>query len=389
MAMTASPPDSWQRLLETTLGVPFTEHNTVEPLRNGTEIFPAMLDAIERAESSVDFLTFVYWTGDVANRFADTLAAAARRGVATRVLLDAFGAKRMDSSLVERMRSAGVRVGWFRPLQWWRPVWSTHRTHRKVLIVDGRVGFTGGVGIAEEWEGDGDEPGSWRETHFRLRGPVVDGLAAAFLGNWLETDEAGPAMRRPTITHAATGGAARIQVVRSAGSFGWSDAATCFRTVLERARERVRIATPYFIPDAACSELLRQAAARDVRVEILVPGPYIDERLARIGARDHFEPLVTAGIEIRLFQPTMIHAKIITVDRTLACIGSANFNHRSMRKDDEILLHALDEALVKALDDDFDADLARADRVDLDRCKRRGPTKRLLEWATRPLQREM
>ena len=370
--------------------MPFTAGNELVALRNGDEIFPAMLEAIERARSTVDFLTFVYWTGDIAERFAETLQAAARRGVRTRVVLDSVGAHAIESRLVDGMRSAGVQVGWFRPVRFLHLGKASHRTHRKVLICDGQVGFTGGVGIAEEWTGNAESEDSWRDTHFRVRGPAVAGLEAAFLGNWYETGCAGPEVDvDERVAYAEDAGPAAVQVLRCSAAVGWSDTATCFRSILQAAEERVRIATPYFVPDEFSAELLFRLPARGVRVELLVPGPYIDERVARLGAKDHYERLLSAGVDIHQFQPTMFHAKVLTADATLACIGSANFNHRSMRKDDEVILNVIDRELVAALDGDFDADLERSREVDLDAWRERGLAQRLLEKLTRPLQGEM
>src|SRR5690606_17200742 len=175
----------YRRALEATLGIPFAEGNSIRVLRNGKEIFPALLEAIEQAEHTIDFLTYVYWTGDIAERFADALIRKARQGVDVDVILDAFGAKQMNRQLVQKMEQAGVTVCWFRPMTWrlWR---FDNRTHRKILVCDGAVGFTGGVGIAEEWEGDALNPSQWRDTHIRVEGPAVHGIHAAFLGNWSE-----------------------------------------------------------------------------------------------------------------------------------------------------------------------------------------------------------
>jgi len=380
--------ERWRGLLEANLGVPFTQGNELVRLKNGDEIFPAMLEAIDVAERTIDFLTFVYWTGDVADRFARRLADAARRGVRTRVLLDSVGAHDMRDELVAEMKSAGVNVGWFRPVRFLHIGKATHRTHRKVLVCDAQVGFTGGVGIAEEWEGDATGPSSWRESHFRVRGPAVAGLGAAFLGNWLES-ESEPALLDEEVARQAPVGSADVQLIRSSAAIGWSDVAIVYRTVLSAARERLRITTPYFVPDEEAVRLLRDAAARGVSVTVLMPGPHIDQRLAELGAKDVFEELLEAGVELRLFQPTMLHAKVLTVDGVLAVLGSANFNHRSMCKDDEIVVNVLDERLVRQLDEDFERDVERSRAVDLDEWQDRGLAERALETLSRPFRGEM
>ena len=182
------PASRYRRALEGVIGVPATEGNRVDVLRNGDEIFPAMLEAIGGAEHTVDLLTFVYWKGEVGRAFADALAERARVGVRVRVLLDGWGARTIERSLVALLEESGVAVRWFRPLGRLHLGQFNHRTHRKVMIVDERVGFTGGVGIADEWQGDARNADEWRDTHFRVRGPAVDGLRSAFLDNWLETD---------------------------------------------------------------------------------------------------------------------------------------------------------------------------------------------------------
>ncbi len=245
-----------RRTLEGVLGVPATEGNAVDVLRNGDEIFPAMLEAIERAEHTIDFLTFIYWEGEIGTAFARALADRARAGVRVRVLLDALGARTMDRGLLDLMADHGVQVQWFRPLSRLRPGQLNHRTHRKVLIVDEALGFTGGVGIADEWRGDARDPSEWRDTHFRFRGPIVDGLRAAFLDNWAETE---PVLFEEGVDRFPVQpqvGPSVAQVVRGAAQTGWSDVATLIRSLLALARERVRITTAYFVPDEETSELL-------------------------------------------------------------------------------------------------------------------------------------
>lgn len=382
------PVTDWRALLDAHLGVPFTDGNRVDVLRNGKEIFPAMLDAIQSAEETIDFLTFVYWSGSIAVEFAETLARAARRGVQVRVVLDSFGAQTMDRGLVETMEQAGVRVGWFRPIRLFHLHKDSHRTHRKILVCDHRVGFTGGVGIAKEWEGDGEDPDHWRETHFRITGPAVAGLFAGFLANWLETEESEPVPLRPRAT-TQNEGSSSIQVIRSSAGLAWSDVATTFKTILQGARNRIRLGTPYFMPDEDCLKLMSGAVGRGIDIEILLPGPHIDSRVSALGNCDKMANVLGIGARVYLYQPTMYHAKVMTVDGELACIGSANFNARSMTKDDEIVLNIVDPEVVGVLDLQFDDDFDRCEPVDPARWKQRGFFQRLLEKATRPIQGEL
>lgn len=376
--------EDYRRCFEAALGVPFTQGNRIEPLVNGCRIFPAMIEAIDAAETSIDFLTFIYWQGDIAERFGAALAQRARAGVAVRVLLDAFGAHSMPQSVLDQLAEAGAEIAWFRPKARWR-IWQIdNRTHRKILIVDDRVGFTGGVGIASEWDGDARNPNEWRETHFRMTGPVIDGLRGAFLSNWIEAGQPGFEQRRSYAPQPDAGKAA-TQVIRTSAAVNYSDIATLFRLVLTIARSRVRVATGYFVPDADTIALMRAAAERGVLVEVLMPGPHTDSRVATMAGEDTFAPLLAAGVRLYRFQPTMLHTKIVLLDDALVVIGSANFNHRSMGKDDEIAVAVVDDALVHELSDNYDHDLTRAERVDAQTWSRRGPWQRLREFVGRAL----
>jgi cardiolipin synthase len=371
-----------RRRLRDGLGIPFVGGNRIERLLNGVAIFPAMLEAIERAERTVELLTFIYWSGPVAERFAETLARRAREGLSVRVLLDGVGARKMPRKLWQHMEDAGVELRWFRPTTRWT-IWRVHhRTHRKVLVCDGRVAFTGGVGIAEQWEGDARGPSEWRETHFRVTGPLVRGMRAAFIGNWMETGRPVADLLDDVVELEPTG-AVDACVVRSVASVGWSDIATAYEALLTAARERIRITTAYFVPDEATIEMLCEAAERGVDVQILLPGPHIDFRVSRIAGQKAYGRLLRAGVRIHSYQRTMIHAKLVTLDGRLACLGSANFNQRSLRRDDELLVFAFDRKLAGALDADFDRDVEDAAEVDLESWRRRGLWPRIRETLVR------
>jgi cardiolipin synthase A/B len=378
----------WRRVLERTLGVPATEGNQLDVLRNGDEIFPAMLDAIRAAERSVDMLTFVYWRGQIADDFATALAERARAGVEVRVLLDAFGARPMSRELIVRMTDAGADVRWFRPLLRWKLHQAQHRTHRKLLVCDGVVGFTGGVGIAEEWCGDARGPDEWRDTHLRVRGPAVDGLLGAFIEDWCQVVDRGCAVLDDPPDHGRPG-TTTIQVVRGSASIGPSDVDLAVRTLLEGAQRRVRIATAYFIPDRAMIDHLLATRERGVDIEVLLPGPHIDKRIALLGSETSWPELLEAGVAIRAFQPTMLHCKVTTVDGAVAMVGSANFNSRSMDEDDETSLLIHDPAVVDVLDAHMDADIGRAVDVDPTRWADRSLRHRTQETAAKLLRRKM
>lgn len=354
--------------LTRSLGIPFTDGNEVEPLRNGDEIFPAMIDAIYGTKRSVEFETFVYWSGDIALRFAEALARAAERGVEVRVLLDAAGCLPMPDEVERILHRGGVEVRRFGSLRSWRLWQIDHRTHRKILICDGRVGFTGGVGIAEEWEGDARNPEEWRETHFRLRGPVVAQLRGVFLQHWLGSGERAD---QPTLlpeavprsTDRLRTGQAAVQTVSSIGAGRWSSAQTMFRTLVMAAETSIKITTAYFVPEDEVVALLTGAARRGVSVDVIHPGPHTDHRVSNLAGEERYPELLEAGVRIWRYEKTMIHAKIILVDGILSCIGSVNLNHRSVVKDDEVALLVADSALATELTRDFEEDLTNCERV--------------------------
>ncbi|MFF9623789.1 phosphatidylserine/phosphatidylglycerophosphate/cardiolipin synthase family protein [Streptomyces griseosporeus] len=375
-----------RRRLERLIGVAATEGNELVPLRNGDEIFPAMLDAIRSAQYTIDMMTFVYWRGQIARDFAFALADRARAGVRVRLLLDGFGAKEIERQLLDLMDGAGVQVAWFRKPVWLSPFKQNHRCHRKALVVDEHTAFTGGVGIAEEWCGDARNPREWRDTHVQVRGPAVDGIAAAFAQNWAEChDELFD--DRDRFTEHPQAGTSVVQVVRGSASIGWQDMQTLIRVMLTSAEERFRLATAYFAPDSYFIDLLCRTARRGVRVEILLPGPHTDQRACQLAGQHHYTRLLEAGVRISQYGPTMMHAKVITVDSVAALIGSTNFNRRSMDHDEEVMLAVLDETFTAALDRDYDADLRRSVEIDLGRWRRRTVFQRAKEAAVTPIRR--
>jgi cardiolipin synthase A/B len=371
--------------MEGALGVPFTDGNDLRPLRNGDEIFPAMLGAIEAARYSVELLTFIYWSGDIAHRFVATLSERAQAGVEVRVLLDGVGALPMPRDYIETMRNAGVDVRWFRPLSRWKLGRMGNRTHRKILVVDSETGFTGGVGIASEWEGDAQDPSHWRDSHFCCRGPCVRGLRAAFFQDWVEAEfSIGPAVA--TAAAAPAPGEMAVQAIASTGSSGYTDVAIMHEALALIAERRLRIVTAYFAPNDHTVATLVDAVRRGVEVEIMLPGPHIDKRVSELASADAFQPLLRAGVRIWRYQPTMLHAKVITVDGVLCCVGSANFNQRSASKDDEIALNVISRTLTAELDAHFDADLERCEKETLARWRRRGLGRRILETVLAPFK---
>ncbi len=353
----------WRRRLEALLGVPATDGNSIDILRNGDEIFGSMLDGIEQATRSIDFLTFVFWKGAITDRFTEALAERARAGVRVRILLDTLGARHMASSQVKALRAAGCDLRWFRPAD--APLTrANHRTHRKVLICDETIAFTGGVGIAEEWTGTASNPTEWRDTHFRLTGPAVDGLRGAFIDNWVETGPLDIDDLFDRFPEQDTSGSVTMQVIAGAAEAGGNDIATMLEVLIGSAEHRLRVTTAYFNPDDELSARLIDAAHRGVSIEVLVPGPHADKRFVQIVGEARYAELLDEGIDIRSYNRTMLHAKILTVDGLVASVGSANLNQRSFQYDEEVNLVVFDEAFVAELDADFESDLKNSEAID-------------------------
>jgi cardiolipin synthase len=320
-----------------------------------------MLDAIREAERSVNLLTFVYWQGDIARRFAAEMTAACRRGVEGRVLLDAIGAAKMDEALIEEMRAGGCLVAHFHPPRWNELRRMNRRTHRKVLVVDGRIGFTGGVGIAEEWTGAATDPDHWRDDHFRLRGPAVHHLQGACAQNWRSTTGEVLAGERFFPSLEPAGASAVVPMLGEPRRA--SDIELTFWLSIEGARERLEITTPYLVPRPALVEALGRAARRGVEVRLLVPGEHNDSRFVHWLSRVFYRDLLATGVRVFEYRTTMMHAKALTVDREWAVIGSANFDNRSFELNYESNLLVVDGGLTATLRETFEADLAEAREV--------------------------
>lgn len=370
------------------LNAPRLRGNRVELLVNGDRIFPPMLEAIRNARESVNLLTYIYWTGDIATTFAEELAAAARRGVEVRVLLDAYGAKKMHRRCLDTMRDAGCEVAWYHPVSWRSLRVINQRTHRKILVVDGRVGFTGGVGIAAEWTGDAQDADHWRDNHFRLRGPVVAYLQGSFAENWRQATRevlAGKAL----FPELDAEGDAEIVAINADASDRYTDIALVYWVLFHSARRRVSISTPYFAPDPRLELGLHDAARRGVEVTLLVPGPHQDSRLIRHASRTYYRRLLDAGVRLYEYQPTLLHTKTVLVDGKWALIGSSNFDARSIRLNYETALAVFDDALVEQLSDAYDADLASAVRIQREHLDAWSVSMRGTAWLARLLRAQV
>ena len=378
------------RAAEALTGAPISEGNEAELLINGDAIFPAFLETIRGAEKTLCVETYVYWRGEIAEEVAREIGARARAGVECKVLLDALGSVKMERALVMEMEEAGVDVRLFRPLRPYTLNRLTNRNHRRVLVADGLTGMTGGVGVAEEWTGDAEDPDHWRDTHVRVTGPVVRGLQGAFAEHWLEaTGEvlAGEGYLPQLDPVVEQGG--RMQLVRSRAGVGDTNAEALYYLAIASAASSIDLTAAYFVPRPAFVDALVSAADRGVRVRILVPGPHIDKGLVRTAGRAAYEPLTDAGIEIFEYQPTMLHAKTMVVDDCWSSVGSINFDNRSFQLHDEATLCVWSEEFAGQIGDSFARDLERSERIDPERWSRRRPDRRAAEQAVKLLRREL
>jgi cardiolipin synthase len=377
------------RACEALTGAPVSYGNDLDLLVNGDQIFPAYLDAIRDAEETVNLLTYAYWKGDVAIEVADCLTEKARAGVECNVIIDALGGAQMDSGLLEMMRDAGVEISWFRPLKAYAVRRLENRTHRKLLIVDGKVGFTGGVGIAEEWTGNAQDPDHWRDTHVRVRGPVVRGLQGAFAENWLEGTGNVLAGDRylPELDEVENGGP--MQVVRSSATVGDTNAEALIYLALASAKTTIELTSAYFVPRPAFTDALVEAAERGVDMRILVPGSHIDKEFVRTAGRAAYDQLLEAGVRLFEYGPTMLHAKSLVIDGVWSCVGSINFDNRSFQLHDEIALCVQSERFAGELHEQLERDLVVSEQIDPDKWDERGPTQRARELVTKYARREL
>ncbi|HKA36419.1 MAG TPA: phospholipase D-like domain-containing protein [Thermoanaerobaculia bacterium] len=367
-----------------------SEGNRVRLLFNGEEIFPAMLAAIARAERSVNLESYIFWSGQAATRFRNALVERAQHGVEVRVLLDALGSPRskLRRQDVEFLREGGCRVEFYHPIRPWMLDTINHRSHRRILVVDGKVAFTGGAGIADVWLGQAEAPGRWRDTHVEVTGPVVAQLQSAFQENWgavrgeaLAGDAFFPKLERA--------GSARAQVIVSSPESPSSATKLLYATSISAATKRLWLSNSYFLPDSDTSALLVEAARRGVDVHILVPGKVNDVPATKAGGRSSFGELLSGGVKISEYQPTMFHPKTMVVDGLFATIGSTNFDNRSFRLNDEINLAVYDRDVGRRLEEIFEKDLARSRRYTLEQWRGRPIRERLTELLIMPFRSEL
>ncbi len=360
---TAHP--QFERALGSLLGPGIVGGNAVTELLNGDQIFPPMLAAIKSAQKSVTFETYIYWSGDIGKQFADALSERARAGVPVHVLLDWVGSAKMEESYLAEMKAAGVQIEKFHKPHWYNLARLNNRTHRKLLVVDGQVGFTGGVGIAPEWTGHAQDPNHWRDSHYLVRGPVVAQMQATFLDNWLKVT--GKVLHGeayfPAIAQDPPVGTQKAQMFSSSPSSGSESMQLMYHLAITAAERSIDLSVAYFVPDELTHKLLMDALARGVRLRLVTPGEHTDTETVKAASRATWGPLLQAGAEIYEYTPTMYHCKVMIVDQLLVSVGSTNFDNRSFRLNDEANLNVYDAAFAKRQTQVFEDDIQRSRRV--------------------------
>ncbi len=347
------------------------EGNRVRIFTNGDQFYPAMLDAIRQAERSVNLECYMFKSGRVADQFVAALTERARSGVTVTIVVDAIGSASLSGADRTKLTDAGCRFERYQPLTWYRLARLNNRTHREILVVDGRVAFIGGAGIADQWHSAyADGPG-WRDTMARIEGPAVADIQGVFAENWLEccgeilvSDEYFPDLR-PV-------GRMTSLVVRSSPSDRATTSRVLFQMLIEGAQREIRISTPYFLPDRTLREALVNAARRGVRLTVIVPGPLTDQRWVRIASRRNYGELLEAGIRIFEYQPAMTHVKSLLIDGSWSVLGTTNVDNRSFEHNDEINVAMLEEDIVTRLGEDFQRDLETSKEITFE------------EWRARP-----
>ena len=366
----ASSPE-FRQAVGSLLGGNFVGGNNITTLVNGREIFPAMLSGIRGARKSIDFETYIFWDGEIAKQFAEALAERAGAGVKVNIILDAQGTSKMGSENLARLQAAGANVVKYHSIIWLDPRRFNNRSHRKLLVIDGKVGFVGGVGIADEWLGDGESPEHWRDNHYKVTGPVVAQLQAVFMDNWLKTR--GEVLHGPEyFPPLAATGSYTAQAFKSSPRHGDMDIHLMYLLAIASAQQTLLIENAYFLPDDLMRKELVAAARRGTKVTIIVPGEHIDQKAVRAASRKHWPELLKAGVKIYEYQPAMVHVKLMIVDGAFVSVGSGNLDLRSIRLNDEANLNVLNRSFASQQARLFEMDRRRSREITLDETGRLG-----------------
>lgn len=377
-----------EREMGTLLGPAILTGNRITALQNGDEIFPAMLKAIRAAQSTINLETYIYWSGRTGEEFAKALIERALAGVKVHLMLDWLGSEKMRPKLATEMRDAGVEVERYHALHWYSLGKLNNRTHRKVLIVDGRIGFTGGVGIADQWAGHAHDPDHWRDIHFQVEGPVVAQFQAAFLDNWIKTT--GRVLTGDTYFPAlAPTGDLKMHMFMSSPAGGSESMQLMYLMAITAAEQSIDIEAAYFIPDALMSRELLKARSRGVRVRILLPDKHIDSETVRIATKRAWGPLLEGGVEIHEYEPTMLHCKMLIFDHYMVSVGSTNFDMRSFELNDEASLNIYNAEFAKRMTKVFEEDLKASTSYDFLRWQQRPWLEKVAEVVLIPIKSQL
>jgi len=378
----------FRREMSVLLGPSILPGNHVIDYENGDEIFPAMLGAIASAQKTITFETYIYWSGEVGRKFQVALSERARAGVKVHLLVDWVGSIKMDEEMLQAMKDAGVLVERYRPLHWYNLGRMNNRTHRKLLVIDGKVGFTGGVGIADQWSGHAQDPDHWREAHFRIEGPAVAQMQSAFNDNWIKT--IGTLLNGPDyFPPLGRVGDMDAHLFIASPAGGSESMHLMYLTSIAAAEHTIDLTASYFVPDELIMKALVAARKRGVRVRVLLPGKHIDSETVRLSSKASWGELLEAGIEIHEYQPTMLHVKLLIVDGELVSMGSTNFDIRSFRLNDEASLNVYDHAFAARMTEVFEKDLASAVQYSHEMWERRPLREKLAEKFVRPLRSQL
>jgi cardiolipin synthase len=378
----------FRREMGVLLGPAILPGNTVTDLENGEQIFPAMLGAIHSARKTITFETYIYWSGEIGRKFSEAFTERARAGVKVRVTIDWHGGSKMDKGMLKAMQQAGVKVELYRPLRWYNISRLNNRTHRKLLIVDGRIGFTGGVGIADSWEGHAQDPDHWRDMHFRIEGPVVAQLQATFNDNWIKTT--GEILNGSDyFPPLAPAGAMDANLFMSSPAGGSESMHLMYLMTIAASMRSIDMEAAYFVPDELAMRALIAARQRGVRIRIVLPGAHTDSEAVRLASKAGWGPLLDAGVAIYEYQPTMLHNKLLIVDGEMVSIGSTNFDERSFQLNDEASLNVYDQAFAQHMSTVFEDDLRKATPYTAAMWKERSWKERIAEKFILPIKSQL
>lgn len=378
----------FEREMGTLLGPAIVPGNKITALQNGDEIFPAMLGAIRAAKSTINFETYIYWSGRTGEEFARALAERARAGVKVHLMLDWLGSEKMSPQLLREMRDAGVEIERYHALHWYSLGKLNNRTHRKVLIVDGETSFTGGVGIADEWTGHAQDPDHWRDIHFQIEGPVVAQFQAAFLDNWIKTT--GRVLNGDTyFPQTAGAGELKMHMFMSSPAGGSESMRLMYLMAITAAEQSIDVEAAYFIPDDLMTRELIKARSRGVRIRILLPDKHLDSETVRIATKRAWGPLLKNGVEIHEYEPTMLHCKMLIFDHYMVSVGSTNFDMRSFELNDEASLNVYDADFARRMTDVFEEDLKASTPYDFSRWQQRPWAEKMAEILLVPIRSQL